>query len=390
MPADAYLWQNARRLDVSFTYLVSTTTASLPDEWDQLAHPNLFLSRNYLKVLEDSAPENMRCYFIGLYRGDSLAGIALCQFLDLSHVESFGDRDSCLKTKLRNIIFKRFSSKVLFIGNNMLTGQNAMAFAQGDSPATLIPVLQKAADELARTLKPHLVVWKDFNDDQSAWFGSGFSRYFKFQTQPNMIFSIPEGWDSFDDYLSALLKKYRDQYKRARKKAEGLDKRKMSTQEIEWLAPEIYALYRHVADKAPFNTFYLPQDHFSIFKKTMGDRFLFYGYFDKGRLVGFSTLIKNGKDIDTYFLGYEPNCQREKMLYLNMLYDMTAYSINKGYNRVIFARTALEIKSSVGAAPFNAWGFIKHRNAWVNRFMSRLFNYFEPHVEWQQRHPFKD
>jgi hypothetical protein len=44
------------------------------------------------------------------------------------------------------------------------------------------------------------------------------------------------------------------------------------------------------------------------------------------------------------------------MLYLNMLYDMIAYSINKGFKEIIFARTALEIKSSVGANQFKCMG----------------------------------
>jgi hypothetical protein len=60
--------------------------------------------------------------------------------------------------------------------------------------------------------------------------------------------------------------------------------------------------------------------------------------------------------MDTYFLGYDDSIQREKMLYLNMLYDMIAYSINKGFKEIIFARTALEIKSSVGANQFKCMG----------------------------------
>ena len=376
-------------MSTPYTFAIFTSAASLPKDWDQLAQHNLFLGRDYLSILETSAPENMRCRFVGVFDGDGLVGIAVSQFVDLSNVESFGDRDSCLKTKVRNIVFKNFSSKVLFMGNNMLTGQNAFAFSDGIAPRDLLQILQKAAGQLLAEFKPHLVVWKDFTTQQAEWFTQGFANYFQFQTQPNMVFDIPS-WRSFDDYLAALLKKYRDQYKRARKKAEGLDKRKMTLDEIRHHQPDIYRLYRTVADKAPFNTFYLPEDHFAVFKQALGDRFLFYGYFDEGRIVGFSTLIKNGCDIDTYFLGYDADCQRDKMLYLNMLYDMTAYSINKGYKRIIFARTALEIKSSVGAVPKDAWGFIQHRNALANRFMPKLFKYFEPESVWQQRHPFKD
>jgi len=116
---------------------------------------------------------------------------------------------------------------------------------------------------------------------------------------------------------------------------------------------------------------------------------LFYGYFIGERLIGFNTLIKNGNSLDTYFLGYDATIQREKMLYLNMLYDMVAYSIIKGFKEVVFARTALEIKSSVGARPVAMYGYIKHSNSLINKKMDVIFDYLEPKTEWQERNPFK-
>jgi hypothetical protein len=39
-------------------------------------------------------------------------------------MESFGNRDQCIKTTIQ-FSFKKFGSRVLVIGNNMLTGQNS-------------------------------------------------------------------------------------------------------------------------------------------------------------------------------------------------------------------------------------------------------------------------
>ena len=204
-----------------------------------------------------------------------------------------------------------------------------------------------------------------------------------------MIFQIRDSWRTFDDYVADKTKKYRDQYKRARKKAEGITKRKLSLEEITNYNSRIYQLYMNVTKNAPFNTFYLTDNHFITLKTILKDKFLFYGYFIGDELVGFNTLIKNGKDIDTYFLGYDDIYQREKMLYLNMLYDMIAFSINKGYSRIIFARTALEIKSSVGARPVDMFGMMQHSNPFINLFVSKTFSYFEPKMEWKERNPFK-
>ena len=383
-------------MSTSLSFKIYRTVSALPADWDSLSKGTIFLSSAYLKSLEISAPSNMRCHFIGIFDDDNLVGIALSQFLDLRKVASFGDRDSCLKTKIREFVFKNFSSTVLFIGNNMLTGQNAFAFSDAVVVADGLISLQKAAVQIQQILKTegiktHLLVWKDFNAFQSDDFKiSAFNNYYEFRTQPNMILEIPTGWNHFDQYIDSLLKKYRDQYKRARKKAEGLTKKKLSIEEIILYNPIINNLYLTVAQNAPFNTFYLPENHFIDLKKQLKDHFLFYGYFNGDTLIGFNTLIKNGNDIDTYFLGYDEQCQREKMLYLNMLYDMVAYSINKGYSRIIFARTALEIKSSVGAKPKAMTGFIKHNNSIINFFIGKLFKYFEPETIWQERQPFKD
>lgn len=337
----------------------------------------------------------MVCHFIGLFDNENLTGIALSQFLDVNQLESFGERDRCLKTSVRNFVFKNFASHVLFIGNNMLTGQNAFLICETADKKHAIAALKTAAETIrndfkAKGKKIHLATFKDFEKAEAEQLkNAGFDHYYEFSTQPNMVFDIPENWQSETDYTGALLKKYRDQYKRARKKSEGIEKRKMNLQEITAHEEIIYDLYFHVAKNAPFNTFFLAKNHFRIFKEILKDKFLFYGYFSEGKLIGFNTLIKNGDTIDTYFLGYDERIQKEKMLYLNMLYDMLAYSINKGFRKIVFARTALEIKSSVGAKPVEMFGFIQHQSPFVDKLMPRIFKYLEPKTMWMERHPFK-
>jgi predicted N-acyltransferase len=382
-------------LNTTLAYKIYSSTSEFPSNWDAFSGKNVFLSKEYLHVLEVSSPKNMKCNFIGLFQNEELVGIALTQFIDLSAVNSYGERDHCIKTMIRNFAFKKFSSNILIVGNNTLTGQNAFCFSENILISDALIVLNNAVQSLKSEIqkkgaKVHLIIFKDFSETQIPLFElPEFQSYFKFSTQPNMLFGIKKHWDSFDDYTFDLTKKYRDQYKRARKKAEGITKRKLSLEDIANYKDRIFELYMDVAKNAPFNTFFLPENHFGIFKKALKEKFLFYGYFNGETLIGFNTLIKNGNDIDTYFLGYDEKCQREKMLYLNMLYDMVGYSINKGFNRIVFARTALEIKSSVGAKPEKMYGLMQHSNWFINLFIGKLFSYFEPEMIWTERNPFK-
>ncbi|TDO96597.1 peptidogalycan biosysnthesis protein [Flavobacterium sp. 245] len=381
-------------MNTTYSFQIYNSTASLPLEWNSLASENIFLTREYLEVLENSCPVNMICHFIGIFEEEKLSGIALTQFLFAEKLESFGERDQCLKTSVRNFAFKNFASHVLFVGNNMLTGQNAFAFAKNIQLPKAVKTLHKAINQLKKDLKAsgkkvHITSIKDFTSEEIKPLQAEFKNNYTFSTQPNMIFEINKNWKTEQDYIDALSKKYRDQYKRARKKTEGIVKRKMSLPDIKQYEDVIYDLYFHVAKNAPFNTFFLSRNHFSFFKEIMKDNFLFYGYFLNEKLIGFNTLIKNGAVMDTYFLGYDENLQREKMLYLNMLYDMIAYSINQGFSTIVFARTALEIKSSVGAKPLKMYGLITHSNALINHNIAKLFQYLEPKTEWQERNPFK-
>ena len=383
-------------MEKTFHHTIVDKTKDLPEHWDNFAGQNIFLSRNYLCVLEESAPLNMQCYFIAIYENHKLAGTAIAQFLDGNLLESFGDRDRCLKTFFRNFAFKNFSSQILFIGNNMLTGQNAYSFSSTTKSVEALIELKKASQVLEQRLKSqgkkvHLISFKDFTEDQLPLFNqANFSAFYRFQIQPNMVFEIHENWHSIDDYINDLNKKYRDQYKRARKKAIDIEKRKLDLNGIRAHESVIYELYYHVAKSAPFNTFLLQKNHFSSLKRNLNHDFLFYGYFLNGQLIGFNTLIKNGETMDTYFLGYNENIQREKMLYLNMLYDMIGYSIKKKFKKIVFGRTALEIKSSIGAESQAMFGFIKHQNPLLQWQMPRVFNSLQPKVDWQKRNPFKE
>ena len=381
-------------MNTTYSFQIYNSASLLPLEWNSLADNNIFLTREYLEILENSSPVNMICHFIGIFDKETLLGIALTQFLFAEKLESFGERDQCLKTSVRNFAFKNFASHVLFVGNNMLTGQNAFAFSPNIKEAKAIKTLHKAITQLKKDLKSqgkkvHITSIKDFTAKEIEPLQAEFKNNYTFSTQPNMVFEINRNWKTEQDYIDALSKKYRDQYKRARKKSEGIEKKKMSLSDIRKYEDVIYELYFHVAKNAPFNTFFLARNHFSFFKEIMKDDFLLYGYFLDEKLIGFNTLIKNGAVMDTYFLGYDESIQREKMLYLNMLYDMIAYSINQGFESIVFARTALEIKSSVGAKPVKMYGLITHSNTLINHNIGRFFNYLEPKTEWQERNPFK-
>lgn len=372
-----------------YTHQLFTKTAELPDNWDQVAQSCIFLQKCYFQILEESSPENMLNTFLGIFEGEKLMATALIQEIDLALLPSFGERDHAIKTALRNILFKQFASKLLLVGNNMLSGQNAYTCLPDADESKVIEKLREVVEFWPK--KNHLTIFKDFTESQIQAFQiPAFQTDFPFSSQPNMVFEIKSFWQKEEDYVADLSKKYRDQFKRCRKKGAEISTKELNYEEILQAEETIYDLYLHVAKNAPFNTFILPKKHFSSFKKHLGSDFILRGYYLENQLVGFTTVIRHGKELETYFLGYYEKIQREKMLYLNMLYDLINCGIIQGFERIILGRTALEIKSSIGAKAVRLEGLMRHRFSMIHTNLSWIFPLLEPDTTWIERHPYKD
>jgi hypothetical protein len=229
----------------------------------------------------------------------------------------------------------------------MITCQNGYAFSKEIDFEHISEILMESAREIItyfknKNIKIHLVSFKDFYEHCSVELKKySLSDTYEFNTQPNMIFYLDKKWKSKEDYVGSFSKKYRDQYKRAHKKFDGILVKELTFDEVVLYEETIYDLYHYVAKNAPFNTFFLAKNHFSTMKKQCQNHFLIFGYFLQDKLVGFHTILSNGSVLETYFLGYDAKIQKENMLYLNMLYNMTAYGIENGYKSEELAKELL-------------------------------------------------
>jgi hypothetical protein len=64
-------------------------------------------------------------------------------------------------------------------------------------------------------------------------------------------------------------------------------------------------------------------------------------------------------------------------------------SIKDGAQSIDLARTAMEIKSTIGAEPQNYQLMVKHLNPITNSIVKRFIQNLRP-KEWTQRKPFKE
>ncbi len=374
--------------------------ASISKEWDSLAVHDILLQSKYLKAFEEASPGNIKLYFVEVFNESSLVGLAVIQHVQLYLKDMFRDtKVSCFKEFLKQNLSKVLKGNILVIGNLTHTGQHGICFnSEKISINQFYSELFNATLELKKQIKKEkgktlrIIMMKDFFQDDKL-LNTNFlikEKLHKVKVQPNMMLNTRTHWETNEDYVAAMTKKYRTRFKRAKKKLNGIVHREMDLETIKANSKRLHQLYLNVSKNAKFNTFILPENHFYSYKYHLKDNFKVYGYFLDNEIVGFYTLILNNNDLETYFLGYATAHQYKNQLYLNMLYDMVNFGISNKFKTVVYARTAMAIKSSVGAKPKDMIIYLKHTNRVINLILRQIFKLMDPTQDWEERHPFKN
>lgn len=382
------------------TFQIYSSYTELPEAWKQVTAHDVFLQPNYFKALEKVSPENIQFYYIGVFNEGVLVGVAIIQRVQLYLKDMFRKTSvSCLKTFFQSVVAKILKGNILVVGNLMHTGQHGMFYDGNLISATdylkiVFDSLEALKIEIKETQnkKIRVVMLKDFFEDdaihnQKEMFLS--QKLHNVFVQPNMIMTIRKNWLAIQDYSDGLKKKYRTRFKRTKKKFGNITSTELDVKQIQESSARIYELYLNVSNNAKFNTFILPKFHFYNLKVELEENFKVFGYYLNDELVGFYSLILNNETLETCFLGYDTLHQHPNQLYLNMLYDMTKYAIDNAFAEIVFARTAMEIKSSVGANPKGMRIYLKHTNSFINAILKQVFKLMNPPRDWEERHPFK-
>lgn len=379
---------------LSFSLFTSVDT--VPDAYWELARMsgNYFLQREYLQLLEDLPPGIYGCGYLLFFEREKPIGIAYLQLLEFRADEHIRQQEADV-SKFRNLLAAQVKLKVLICGNMLLTGQHGFYFlpeAADGSGQPLREALSKAADHWRRQgLTINTILVKDMDGDDQPFISEwDQSNYHRLEFQPNMVLPIRDHWHKLEDYLEDLSSKYRVRYRRAKKKMKDIRCLELNADQIRIYESDIYRLYRKVADSSEFCVGYLAEQYFSEFKRRAPRQFRLWGYFKAGELIGFCTTIRNGRKMEAHFLGLDEHQQRYQ-LYLNMLYQFIEVAIDSRVDQLIFSRTAMEIKSSVGAIAVPTTVFLLHHTSHlINSIIPCLVGLLEPKQDWQARHPFRE
>ncbi len=391
-----------------FAFAVYDSVSMLNAEhWNKIViHGSEFLQIPFLTVLENERPDNMHFHYAIIYESKKPVAIAYFQVIDFSsdsfgsNVEAEEKEFSCvitnyLKKYLTNHLIKsadKINMRLLICGNAFVSGEHGFTCIpevdKTEAIEALADVIYRIGDAEKLKGKIAMVLVKDFYSSSvqhTKEFGE--YKYHDFLVEPNMVLDIH--WDTFDDYLNAMSKKYRNRAKNIVKKGAQIERKDFSVDDIKANSKQILQLYNNVHLKAKFRMASLTPSYFAEMKKVLGEKFNFVGYYHEQKLIGFRSTFILENEIEAHFVGLNYSINKELELYQNILYDYVKDSLDKKAKHLFLGRTAAEIKSTLGAEAIELTCYIRHRNPLSNRIIKPFVDFLKP-SEWIPRNPFKE
>lgn len=358
--------------------------------WDGLtATHSVFLSRRYLRILEEAAPENLRQRYALIFRGREAVGAVAAQGVKLSVARA---RKTTRHQRVTAPL-EHLEEMMLVCGNLLSWGMHGVAFAPNEDPAELWPAVAEALYRLRRADrllgKTDLVMVKDITDEHAA----GATALAKFsyrplETDPNMVLDISPKWRSFEDYLASLTSKYRKTAKQIDKEVEAAGCSVEELSDVGQQAEAIHELYMQTHLHAKFRPVTLPVAFIPTLAERLGNDLRCTVIKRDEQLLGFVTTVRDGETAVGYNIGFDRKANADFPIYFRLLNAVVDDAIKFGCRRLSLGRTALEPKARLGARPEPMRVWIRHRIPMLNVLVGGLLHTIS-HDEAPERNPFK-
>lgn len=389
----------------SLNFIYAHSIAELDAKrWNEVVRgKGVFLSIPYLKAVEASNIGGLSLRYVMMEKAGRPVAVYLFQAVDLSsegvggilNLDNYGGISAAVANSVNALLFKKNDhGKPVFLvcGSLLASGEYGMvgidSSALGEASLQYPHVLKQVKSTLgevrvvAEMLKDFYQVSEQSIQVNKSDLGTSL------RTDPEMVLDVSPEWKTFEDYLGALGSKYRVRANAVRKALDGLAVRQIDLSEMESRKSELQALFAAVSDRAPIRVVKPNMDYLISLKRHLKDNMSMTAFFLGGRIVAFRTALFGDGQLEAHYIGTDYDLNKDLCLYQNILYGLIEDGISNRSSRVMFGRTALEIKSTVGARPHALACYIRFRNRALNTVVKVLATGLGP-KEWIPRSPFK-
>ena len=356
--------------------------------WDELIHrsgkPSIYLDSKMMKSILSSNTRDLAAVVWkqnGRVIGVALVEDAEAESIDLDkHIDSKRSWFSGI-SKILHGSKGRFVFRVRVIGPVLGSGLHSYRWAEAISNAEqrrrLTESIFKSKSNTGASL-PHVAMLKDVPIHYGGRRKQLYPGWIPLEFDPEMLLHLNPEWSTIEDYMQQLNTKSRTKIKRVLRVSSAFVVSKWSAQKLAGQADNLIDLYSKVFDRSGFRLGKLHAQELLESKRFWGDDFIVLGYELEGELVGFQCAYRTQHEIEAFFVGFRPELVKSHAIYQRMLIEFTRIGIESGCTRVNMGRTALDVKSSIGALPRRLQCDVRFRNPIFHRIAERFTRGFDP------------
>lgn len=356
--------------------------------WDALiaasGYSSVFLDSRMMKSLMRSEKRNLAA--ITWFKGDEMVGIAL---VEDAVAESLNlDSHIAVKRSWFSFISRwlhgkngRFTFRVRVIGPVLGSGLHSVRWASGIPAREQRRLLTETiftSKSNEGTAIPNVAMLKDLPIYYSGRRHQLQPGWIPLEFDPEMLLHLDPTWEDLVDYQLQLNTKSRTKVKRVLKVSESFQISDWSTEKVIENADVLIDLYRSVFERSGFRLGQLHAEELIESKRFWGDDFVVKGYELEGELIGFQCAYQGADEIEAFFVGFRTELVKSHAIYQRMLIEFIRLGIKTKRKRINMGRTALDVKSSVGALPQRLQCDVHFRNPIFHALVRRYTRGFDP------------
>ncbi len=361
---------------------------NLIGHWDETA--SSFLNSSYLKFIEESRPVNLTFRYVLIQNKHNEefrnAGVIYFQLLRFTN-KSISLKNPTILSFITGLILRLRSFQFLICGNLFAVNFPAIHYKQD--------VLEKKdilgiLSEIQNKIKTDLFFLKDLSPAFTPEIMMPFG-WKSYTSDLTMTLELAPQWNSFENYLKSLAKKYRKRAEKIVVAADELQIREMEFHEIKDNIDRIGELFGQVVSKQTVRLCLIDKNYFLEFKRRFPETFSFFGYFFNNELVGFATYIEHEDELEIHYIGIDYRYNERLKIYFKILLDAVKLAIDKKKKTLELGRTAREAKANIGGKPVYFNDYFSFKSRLASLLSDKVINYFqtEPGYQWNDRHPFR-
>ena len=362
------------------------------DAWDQLIadsnRPSVFLDSRMMQSLLSAKTRNVAALIWrkeGQLKGLALVEDAQAESVNLAgHIES---RSWVFDTVSRLLHGKsgRWKFSVRVIGTTLGSGDHGFRFASDivaeQQQVCLEKTMFRSPSNWGNAI-PRVVMVKDKAIPAERTKTPLFRGWTPLEFDPEMVVNLDPSWQSLDDCMPSLVTKARTKFKRIQSLSKDFQMESWSAEQLESQGQDLIELYRLVFERSGFRLGSLHLDELVASKRFWGDAFVVLVYSLEGEQVGFQCAYATPEATEAFFVGFKPELTKSHAIYQRMLLEFMGLGIASGSREVRMGRTALDVKSSIGALPRRLQCDVKFRNPMAHAIVHAFTKGYAPvHME---------